>query len=158
MGWFLRTSMGLTIEKRGFGLWPMGIQSTDMGFKQSDCRLKHLSQRSTILGDGSKALCWIHIMTLGGMNSIQKTCDEERRKFRWPILPILDGPFFPTSGTINNYKSGMALKFNVYDKDFSLKDPGAWGWWNLDEIQGPHESSEVTALGHGCFFQVREVV
>ena len=40
--------------------------------------------------------------------------------------------------------SGMALKFNVYDKDFSLKDPG--GPWsvrgrrgdggNLDEIQG----------------------
>ena len=38
------------------------------------------------------------------------------------------GHFFATSGTINIYKSGMALKFNVYDKDFSLKDPGAWGW------------------------------
>ena len=36
-----------------------------------------------------------------------------------------DGEFeSPTSGTVNNYKSGMALKFNVYDKDFSLKDPG----------------------------------
>jgi hypothetical protein len=32
------------------------------------------------------------------------------------------GPCLATSGTINNYKSGMALKFNVYDKDFSLKD------------------------------------
>ena len=31
-----------------------------------------------------------------------------------------------TSGTINNYKSGMALKFNVYDKDFKVKDPGGF--------------------------------
>eukprot|EP00435_Cladocopium_sp_Y103_P051478 s780_g16.t1 len=33
-------------------------------------------------------------------------------------------PYWDYEGTINNYKSGMALKFNVYDKDFSLKDPG----------------------------------
>lgn len=148
MGWFFRTSMGLTIEKRGFGLWPMGIQSTDMGFKQSDCRLKHLSQRSTILGDGSKALWWIHIMTLGGMNSIQKSCDEESS----------GGLYWAMSGDFRHHQQLQVWHgFEVQCLWQGLQFEGPWRWDGeihcslichtyLDEIQRPYVTK---SLGHG---------
>lgn len=42
--------------------------------------------------------------------------------FKTQVLEKTLEPYWDYEGTINNYTSGMALKFNVYDKDFSLKD------------------------------------
>jgi len=42
--------------------------------------------------------------------------------FKTQVIEKSLDPHWDYEGVVSNYKSGMALKFSVYDKDFSLKD------------------------------------